>query len=84
MPDSHEGHEIRIVALEGHVSNLRIAVSNLASAVQTNTEVTREIKADTAEMVSLLKGGKIFGKVVAWAAGLAAGSAGLWTYFKGH
>lgn len=71
-------HEERIQRLEGQVSDMRVAMADVTSGLKATTETTQAIKADTAELVSLMKGGKVFGKVVAWTAGLGSAAVALW------
>lgn len=64
----------RLRNVEAAVNAMQVEQASLKAAIAANTEVTNAVKADTAEVVQLLKGGKVFGKVVAWTAGLGAGA----------
>lgn len=63
----------RLRNVEAAVNSIQVRQSSIEAKVDQNTEVTNAVKADTAEVVQLLKGGKVFGKVVAWTSGLGAG-----------
>jgi len=78
-----DSHEERIVALERHVGNLRVNFAGLEKEVARNTEITAAIKEDTAQMVILLKGGKIVGAFIKWTAAVGAGVYAVIRYVKG-
>ena len=72
-----EAHEERITQLETHVSDIRVKMEGIDKDVKANTEVIAAIKADTAEIVQFMKGGKVFGKLVVWIVGVAAAIAAI-------
>ena len=76
--------ERRMEGLEQRVGHVERDLEALKVSVKTNTDLTRAIKDDTAELVVLLKGGKVFGKFVSWFVGLSAGVAGLYAMLKGY
>lgn len=76
-----EAHERRLVTLETQMGDMRVLVSRIDSDLQQNTEVTSAIKRDTAEIVELMKGGKVFGKFVAWVCGLGVAVIGFYHLF---
>ena len=74
--------EKRVGALEQSVGDIRVEVQRLDDDLKTNTAVTAAIKSDTAEIVALIKGGRVFGKIVAWTVGTAAAFAGAWASIR--
>lgn len=68
--------EKRVLALENRVTAVE-------QAVLANTALTRDIKADTAELVVILKGSKVFARLLSWAAGITAACAGVYATLKG-
>lgn len=82
--------EDRISALEGKTGSLEGQVKTLASTqmqlvrdIQSNTDLTKAIQANTEDLIALLKGGKVFGKVTAWVLGICAAVVGVWASVKG-
>lgn len=72
---SHEqllqSHENRISVLEGVMNQHSVTLANLERDMRVNNEMTAGIKSDTAELVTLGKGAKIIGKIIAWGGGIA-------------
>ena len=66
-------HEGRIGKLEEHVGALREQFVHLDRRLDENTRVTESIKDDTAEIVTLMKGGKILGRLATWFAAIIGG-----------
>lgn len=60
----------RLRNVEAAVTAMQVEQANLKAAIAANAEVTNAVKADTAEVVQLLKGGRVFGKFVAWTSGM--------------
>ena len=58
--------ERRMEVLEQRVGHVERELDALKNTLQ-------DIKSDTAELVDLLKGAKVFSKVVSWVVGLSAG-----------
>jgi lysylphosphatidylglycerol synthetase-like protein (DUF2156 family) len=75
--------EDRVRALEVRFGSVDLKIAMLEQAVLTNTAVTKSIKEDTAELVTILKGSKVFAKVLSWAAGISASIAGVYALMKG-
>ena len=63
--------ERRMEVLEQRVGHVERELDALKSTLQ-------DIKSDTAELVDLLKGGKVFARVVSWIVTLAAGAGGIY------
>lgn len=63
----------RLSALETAVSGILVEQANMKSAIAENTRVTEAVKADTAEIVSLMKGAGILGKMATWFAAIIGG-----------
>lgn len=66
-------HEGRIGKLEEHVETLREQFVHLDRRLDENTRVTESIKSDTSEIVDLMKGGKILGRLATWFAAIIGG-----------
>jgi prophage DNA circulation protein len=64
--------EHRVEALERNLQSLEATVTGVQADMKRNTELTESVKTDTAEIVTIVKGMKIFGKVTAWAAAIAS------------
>ena len=77
-----EAHEERITQLETHVSDIRVKMEGIDKDVKANTEVIAAIKADTAEIVQLMKGGKVFGKLLSWFIGISVACTAVYHLFK--
>lgn len=65
-----DDQERRLSALEASVTEIKVEQVNMKSAIAENTRVTEAVKADTAEIVSLMKGAWILGKLATWFAGI--------------
>ena len=63
--------ERRMEVLEQRVGHVEVELQALKNTLQ-------DIKSDTAELVDLLKGGKVFARVVSWIVTLAAGAGGIY------
>ena len=61
----------RIVGLENRMTALE-------NGLKTNTDLTNQIKADTSDIVSLLKGSKVAITVIKWVGILATGVLAIW------
>lgn len=65
-----DDQERRLSALEAAVGEIKVEQVSMKSAIAENTRVTEAVKADTAEIVSLMKGAGILGKMATWFAGI--------------
>lgn len=65
-----DDQERRLSALEAIVADVRVEQTSMKAAIAENTRVTEAVKADTAEIVSLMKGAGVLGKIATWLAGL--------------
>lgn len=65
-------HEIRIQALENQMVDLRITMTNIERDMTINNQMTAEIQKNTSELVILMKGTKILGKIIMWGGGITA------------
>ena len=78
--------------IAAQVTSLEAKHMELVGQVQANTDMTTEIKTDTAGLVEFTKSlhlltslGSVLGKIVTWITPLAALGLSIWTYFKtGH
>ncbi|MBP6563986.1 MAG: hypothetical protein KA200_00075 [Burkholderiales bacterium] len=65
-----DDQERRLSAVEDRVTKIMVDQASMKTAITDNTRVTEAVKADTAEIVSLMKGAGILGKMATWFAGL--------------
>ena len=65
-----EDQERRLSALEASVTEIKVEQADMRRAIADNTRVTEAVKADTAEIVGLMKGAGVLGKLATWFAGL--------------
>lgn len=59
-------------SMPGKLDALAVRVGKIESAVAENTEITRDIR-------DALIAGKLAGRVIKWAGGIAAGAVALWS-----
>lgn len=74
-PDEQE----RLRVAEAAISQMKVELAELKAQLSQNTAATLAVKADTAEIVALMKGFK----VVAWMAKAVAAIGGAWAAGKG-
>ena len=60
------------------IALLEQRVGHVERELETLKDTLKDIKSDTAELVDLLKGGKVFARVVSWIVTLAAGAGGIY------
>lgn len=60
----------RLSAVERDVAQIKVEQAQMKAEIAENTRVTQAVKADTSEIVSLMKGAGVLGKLATWAAGL--------------
>jgi hypothetical protein len=65
--------EVRVGSVEGHMGDVRVGLERLHSDLKLNTSTTQHVQNavekiadDTGDMVSLMKGLKSIGKILAW------------------
>lgn len=63
----------RLSALERDVSAMKVEQADMRRSIEDNTAVTNAVKADTAEIVALMKGAGVLGRMAAWIAALIGG-----------
>jgi hypothetical protein len=56
----------RLRSLEMTVSEMRLKQTDFEHLLRTNTETTQQIKRDTEEIVSLIKGANVLARVAKW------------------
>ena len=74
----------RIDNLEETVKNHIESHSKFEQALEHNTNLTKEIADNTAELVTLVKGAKGFRTFVIWSAPIAAAFAAVYAWIKAH
>ena len=79
--ETRRAHE-RITNLETVMASHMAEHTALAESILLNTQLTREISSNTAELVTLVKGVKGLRSFVVWAAPLAAALLALWAWLK--
>ena len=65
-----------------HIESLKEISAEQTSELRTNTKLTQEVADNTAELVDLFKGAKVFSRLVIWLAATGAGLITLINYFK--
>ena len=78
-----EDLERDVLALKGNVDSMKTKVDAVERAIEANTTLTKGVKADTEELVTILKGSKMFAKLVSWGATVAAAGVGAWYTMRG-
>lgn len=64
-----------MLTVEREIAELKVAAAKMEAAQRETRETLSEVKTDTADIVMLLKGGKVASRMGAWGVGLAiAGS----------
>ena len=74
-----EDLEADVLALKTNVDGMKHKADQVETAIQQNTALTAEVKADTRDIVNLLKGVKVLGWMMAWTGGIAVA----WGQIKG-
>ena len=59
-------------------------IERMQTSLIENTTATVAVKADTEELITLLRGSKLFAKVITWTVGIVAGIATAWAALKGR
>lgn len=68
-----DDQERRLSALEAIVADVRVEQTSMKSALAENTRVIESVKADTEEIVALMKGAGVLGKIATWMAAIIGG-----------
>lgn len=68
--------------LEGRVSHLETEGEKMRAELKENTAVTREVKTDTATLVSLFRNGTALGKFLLWASPVASAFFAGWSIWS--
>lgn len=77
IPMMGDDERERLRAVEAAVSDMRVRQAELEHLLQQQVRATADIKRDTAEIVELIKGASVLGRLVRWATVLIGG------YFAG-
>lgn len=64
------------------IEKLQEGIQTNTSSLAENTRLTQEVATNTGEIVLLLKGGKVLGKLVVWLSTVAGSIAALWAIVK--
>lgn len=62
----------RLRTLEATVAEIRVKQSTMESMLEQQVRTTAQIKLDTSEIVELIKGAGVLGRVAKWAAAVVA------------
>jgi hypothetical protein len=68
-----EDQERRLSAVEQAVSDIKVRQAHIESMLSQNTAVTDAVKRDTAEIVELIKGASVLGRLAKWVAAIVGG-----------
>ena len=83
MSEDHRAHE-RIDGLEGVIRTHLAEHSKFERSLAENTEMTKQIAANTAELVTLVKGAKGLRSFVVWFTPIAIAIGVVWAWIKEH
>jgi hypothetical protein len=72
----------RVWALEQQMTDVKVALTKLDVGLQANTTLTKTIAQDTGELVVLMKGLKVVGKLAGIGTAIAGFAALVSVYFK--
>lgn len=72
----------RIGELERRIGNLDLRVDAIEAQMRVNTEALQAIKGDTAEIIAIVKGSKIGGKIMLWLAMVGSATMSIYAAFK--
>lgn len=64
------------------IEKLQIAIKDNTSSLAENTRLTQEVATNTKDIADLLKGGRVFGKLIIWVASVSGAVAAVWTLIK--
>jgi hypothetical protein len=78
-----EDLEADVLSLKGNVDGLRGKVDAVERAIVANTTLTADVKSDTEELVTILKGSKVFARLVSWGAAIAASAVTVYWTVRG-
>lgn len=68
-----EDERERLRSVEQQVGDIRVRQALIEAKVDANTEVTNSVKRDTSEIVELVKGSKVVGRVAKWMGAVGGG-----------
>ena len=63
----------RLTAVEQAVAKIELRQAHIESQLTQNTALTNSVKEDTAEIVELIKGANVLGRIAKWAAAIFGG-----------
>lgn len=72
-----------MLALKSNVDGLKEKVTSVERAIVANTQLTEGVKRDTEELVTLVRGSKLAGRLIAWGAPIGAAVVAILAYLKG-
>ena len=73
----------RLFLLESQMNETRADQTSMREQLARNTAAIHAVKCDTEQLITLLKGSKIFAQLLKWAVGIAAACATIWATLKG-
>ena len=73
----------RLFLLESQMNETRADQTSMHEQLARNTAAIHAVKCDTEQLITLLKGSKIFAQVLKWAVSIAAACAAIWATIKG-
>ena len=79
----HNDYTRRFDTIDTRIDSITRKQSEIDRDLSLNTQVTQEIKKDTAALVALFNGSKVLGAIIKWVVAVAVGIAGAWAWVKG-
>lgn len=68
-----DDQQARLTAVERRVAEIREQQIEMQAQIRANSEVTNAVKADTSEIVQLIKGANVLARVAKWLAVVIGG-----------
>ena len=71
----------RMLTVEREIAEIKVTAAKMEAAQADTTRVVAEVKRDTEDIVLLLKGGKVAGRMGAWGVGVAIAGSSIYAGF---
>lgn len=82
MADDDANQNQRIFHLEAQLAETRAGQHAMHEQIASNTAMIQAVKTDTEELISLIKGSKVFAQVLKWSVSIGAGFAAIWASLR--
>ncbi len=74
--------EVESAATRAEQAEMKSEQIAMREELTKNTCATQAVKADTEELISLIKGSKVFAQVLKWSVSIGAGFAAIWASLR--